>query len=201
MNKIETEIDGVYVIEPRVFGDVRGFFVESFSAERYAEALGVSPNAFVQDNLSRSAKGVLRGLHFQKAPHAQGKLVSVLAGRVYDVAVDLRIHSSTYGKHVGIELAPPSYDAENNVWSWRQFWIPAGFAHGFVALEDDTLFAYKCAHNIYAPTSDAGVRWNSLDIMWPFAEYGIDAPCISDKDAQLPVFEDLRGQNFFEEIG
>ncbi len=197
MNVITTQIDGVKVVVPQVFGDARGFFVESFSAERYAEALGVSPDAFVQDNISQSAKGVLRGLHFQKAPHAQGKLVSVLAGRVYDVAVDLRVSSPTYGQHVGIELAPPSYDAKSGTWSWQQFWIPAGFAHGFVALEDQTLFVYKCAHSTYAPASDAGIRWDSLDIAWPLEEHGIDVPLVSDKDAQLPAFADLRGKDFF----
>ncbi len=188
----ETTLPDVKIVLPRVFGDARGFFVESFRAAQYAQALGVREEDFVQDNLSRSAKGVLRGLHFQKAPHAQGKLVGVLAGAVFDVAVDVRPDSPTYGKHVSITLTPPRYDAASNTWTWRQFWIPAGFAHGFLALEDNTLFAYKCAHSYYAPASDAGVRWNdpALAIPWPYKEYGIAQPLLSDKDAALPLLSD-----------
>ena len=191
MDITRTAIDGVRIVKPRVFGDARGFFVESFSAQRYAEALDVAPDAFVQDNVSHSAKGVLRGLHFQRAPYAQGKLVSVLRGAVWDVAVDLRPASPTYGRYVGVVLRAPRYDDAAGGWVWEQFWVPHGFAHGFVALEGETTFTYKCAHNVYTPESDAGVRWDSptLDIAWPLAENGITAPLVSEKDAQLPLFD------------
>ncbi len=188
----ETKIPDVKIIRPRVFGDDRGFFVESFSAQRYAQALGVSEDAFVQDNLSQSDKGVLRGLHFQRAPHAQGKLVSVLSGKVFDVAVDIRPDSQTYGQYVSIILTPPTRNKDTGEWSWQQFWIPPGFAHGFLSLEDDTLFAYKCT-DVYAPECDSGIMWNDEDIQvqWPCAEHGIDAPRISDKDTKHQFLRDL----------
>jgi dTDP-4-dehydrorhamnose 3,5-epimerase len=168
-----TSIDGLLIITPDVFGDDRGFFCETYHKSRYEE-VGVV-ESFVQDNLSKSARGVLRGLHFQRQPHAQGKLVSVPFGCVWDVAVDIRKDSPTFGKWFGVELS-----AENH----KQFWIPAGFAHGFVALQDDTLFSYKCT-DVYAKECEGGIFWNDpdLDITWP-----IDASeaIVSEKDQALP---------------
>lgn len=180
MNVIETAIAGVLIIEPRVFGDQRGFFMETWNASTFAAA-GLDLD-FVQDNHSRSQKGVLRGLHFQN-PGPQGKLVRVTSGAVFDVAVDLRASSPTFGQWVGAELS-----AENK----RMFWVPEGFAHGFLTLEDDTDFHYKCTAP-YAPHSEHTLKWNDpvLGIEWPVA--GLD-PIISEKDAQglsltdAPVF-------------
>lgn len=174
MDIIRTDIDGPLIIDPRVFSDERGFFVETYNADRYEEA-GI-PAAFVQDNLSVSKKGVLRGLHFQSPPYAQGKLVQVLRGRVFDVAVDIREGSPTFGKYVSVELS-----AENH----RQFWIPAGFAHGFLSLEDDTMFQYKCT-NVYAPDHDGGVRYDdpAIGIAWPEGPY-----IVSEKDKAQPLLE------------
>ncbi|MFC1623462.1 dTDP-4-dehydrorhamnose 3,5-epimerase, partial [Patescibacteria group bacterium] len=152
MNIEKTKIDGLLIIEPQVFGDERGFFVETYNKERYFDA-GVSVE-FVQDNLSKSAKGVLRGLHFQKEPSSQGKLVQVIQGRVLDVAVDIRHGSPTFGEYVSVELS-----GENK----KQFWIPAGFAHGFVSLEDDTIFLYKCT-NLYSPELEGAIMWNDRDL-------------------------------------
>lgn len=180
MNIIETAIPGVLIIEPRVFGDARGFFMETWNAADFAAAgLDLS---FVQDNHSRSQKGVLRGLHFQN-PGPQGKLVRVTNGAVFDVAVDLRASSPTFGQWVGVELS-----AANQ----RMFWVPEGFAHGFLTLEDDTDFLYKCTAP-YAPQSEYTLAWNdpAVGIAWPGA--GFD-PIISEKDArglslaQVPVF-------------
>jgi len=164
----ETKLEGVLVLEPRVFADERGHFLETWNAERYAEA-GIS-GPFMQDNVSVSKRGVLRGLHFQN-PNAQGKLVSVLHGFVYDVAVDLRTDSPTFGEWVGVELS-----AEDG----RQMWIPEGFAHGFQALEDGTVFSYKCTAS-YSPTDEHSLRWNdpALGIVWPLAD-----PFVSAKDAE-----------------
>lgn len=175
----KTAIEGVLVIEPRVFGDERGFFMESFSQRLFDEAVG-TPVSFVQDNHSRSAKGVLRGLHFQKAPHAQGKLVRVTAGAVFDVAVDIRPGSATFGKWVGEVLS-----AENH----RQLWIPAGLAHGFLVLTDSADFLYKTTA-YYAPQSEGSVRWDdpTLDIAWP--DVG-GPPQLSAKDAAAPLLKDL----------
>ncbi len=172
MDIIRTDIEGLLIIEPKTFSDERGFFIETYNAKRYEEA-GI-PAAFVQDNLSVSKKGVLRGLHFQSPPYAQGKLVQVLRGRVFDVAVDLRGGSSSFGKYVSVELS-----AENH----RQFWIPAGFAHGFLALEDDTMFQYKCT-NVYAPDHDGGVRYDdpAIGIAWPKGTY-----IVSEKDKAQPL--------------
>ena len=170
MNVIETAIAGVLIIEPRVFGDQRGFFMETWNAAGFAAAgLDVS---FVQDNHSRSQKGVLRGLHFQN-PGPQGKLVRVTAGAVFDVVVDLRAASPTFGQWVGAELS-----ADNK----RMFWVPEGFAHGFLTLEDDTDFLYKCTAS-YAPQSEHTLAWNDpmVGIEWPLA--GLD-PIISEKDAR-----------------
>ena len=180
MNIIETAIPGVLIIEPRVFGDSRGFFMETWNAAGFAAA-GLDLT-FVQDNHSRSQKGVLRGLHFQN-PGPQGKLVRVTHGAVYDVAVDLRAASPTFGQWVGVELS-----AENK----RMFWVPEGFAHGFLTLEDDTDFLYKCTAP-YAPQSEFTLAWNdpAVGIEWPVA--GLD-PIISEKDARglaladVPVF-------------
>lgn len=172
----KTPIDGLLVITPDVFGDERGFFMESFNAERYREA-GIDLD-FVQDNVSLSSRGVLRGLHFQRAPHAQGKLVQALRGKVWDVAVDIRNGSPTYSKWYGVELS-----GENH----KQFWIPPGFAHGFVTLEDDTLFSYKCTE-YYAPDHEDGILWNDSDLAidWPITDV-----LVSKKDGKNKQFRDL----------
>jgi dTDP-4-dehydrorhamnose 3,5-epimerase len=168
MNVIPTDIEGLVVIEPRVFGDDRGFFMESWSRKTFAN-LGLDLD-FVQDNHSCSAKGVLRGLHYQQ-PKPQGKLVRVTAGRAWDVAVDLRAGSATYGKWEGIELS-----AQNK----RMLWVPPGFAHGFVSLEDGTDFLYKCT-DFYDPANEHSLMWNDpeVGIEWPLE--GID-PQLSAKD-------------------
>lgn len=168
MTITKTSIEGLLLLEPRVFEDDRGAFFESFNELQFNEAVG-RPIKFIQDNQSVSKKGVLRGLHFQVNPRAQGKLVRVAKGRVIDVAVDIRRNSPTYGNHVAVELS-----AENNT----QFWIPEGFAHGFVSLEDDTIFCYKCT-DYYAPSCEGSLLWNdqNLNIDW-----GIMNPLISDKD-------------------
>ncbi|GGK87480.1 dTDP-4-dehydrorhamnose 3,5-epimerase [Rufibacter glacialis] len=167
-------IEGIVEITPRIFADERGAFLETFSAKVFAEA-GIT-ETFVQDNLSVSKKGVLRGLHFQKPPFAQAKLVSVTAGKALDVAVDLRKGSPTYGQHVTCLL-----DAEKR----NLFFIPVGFAHGFVALEEGTVFQYKCS-NYYDKASEGGLLWNdpALNINW-----GIETPLVSEKDEILPVLE------------
>ncbi len=168
MNIIETAIEGVLIIEPKVFGDDRGFFLESWNERSFAAA-GLNLN-FVQDNQSRSSRGVLRGLHYQQ-PGPQGKLVRVTAGAVYDVAVDMRKSSPTFGKSVGVELS-----AANK----RMFWVPEGMAHGFLCLEDGTDFLYKCT-NFYDPSNEHNLLWNdpALEIEWPLD--GIE-PQLSAKD-------------------
>ncbi len=170
MNIIETALPGVLIIEPRVFGDARGFFMETWNARAFAAA-GLDL-AFVQDNHSRSQKGVLRGLHFQN-PGPQGKLVRVTSGAVFDVAVDLRASSPTFGRWTGVELS-----ADNK----RMFWVPEGFAHGFLTLEDNTDFLYKCTAP-YAPHSEHTLAWDdpAVGIDWP--DLGM-APIISDKDTR-----------------
>ncbi|ARA94461.1 MAG: dTDP-4-dehydrorhamnose 3,5-epimerase [Bacteroidetes bacterium] len=177
----QTDLEGVLIIEPRVFHDDRGFFLEQWNAERY-RAHGL-PGQFVQDNLSCSRRGVLRGLHFQN-PHAQGKLVTVLSGAVFDVAVDLRVGSPTFGRWTAVELT-----AENR----RQFYIPEGFAHGFLALEDDTLVQYKCTAP-YAPTAEQSLRWDDPDIAiaWPDLD-----PVLSPKDAAAPFLRELSEAKLF----
>jgi dTDP-4-dehydrorhamnose 3,5-epimerase len=169
-------IQGLIEFTPRVFRDERGFFLETFS-QKWFEPFGIQPN-FVQDNQSVSKKGVLRGLHFQKQPHAQGKLVRVTSGKALDVAVDIRKNSPTYGQHISCIL-----DAEKN----NLFWIPTGFAHGFVALEDNTTFLYKCT-DYYAPQTEGGILWNApaLNIDW-----GIELPLVSSKDEVLPLLEEF----------
>lgn len=181
MNVIKTKIEGLLIIEPQVFGDERGFFVETYNKKRYVEA-GIATE-FVQDNLSKSTKGVLRGLHYQIPPFAQGKLVQVISGKVLDVAVDIRFGSSTFGEYVAVELS-----GENK----KQFWIPPGFAHGFVSLEDDTIFSYKCT-NVYNPQSEKGIMWNDPDINvdWQLEKYGIKEPIISDKDSKNVLLKDI----------
>lgn len=180
--KIEkTKIEDLVIIEPDVFGDERGFFAEVYNADRYARS-GISGD-FVQDNLSCSSKGVLRGLHYQCAPYAQGKLVQVIVGAVLDVAVDIRPDSMTFGEWVSVELT-----GKNK----KQFWIPSGFAHGFLALEDRTIFSYKCT-NYYAPQSEAGLMWDDPDlgIDWQLGHYRITMPIVSVKDQHHPNFSAL----------
>lgn len=178
MNVIKTDIQGVVIVEPKVFGDHRGYFFESFSEKDFAEAVGEVK--FVQDNESKSSYGVLRGLHFQKPPHAQAKLVRVVKGRVLDVAVDLRKGSPTFGKHVAVELTEENH---------RQLFIPRGFAHGFVVLSDEAVFQYKC-DNYYAPQSEGSVLWNDPDIG---IEWGIPSEdvMLSEKDRNAPLLKDL----------
>ena len=178
MKFIKTEISDVYIIEPSVFGDNRGYFLESFNLEKFEE--NVYPIKFVQDNESKSSKGVLRGLHFQKPPSDQAKLVRCIEGRVMDVAVDIRKGSLTYGKHVAIELT-----GENK----RQLFVPRGFAHGFSVLSDTAVFAYK-VDNRYAPEFDAGIRWNDkeLNIQWGMEDSEV---MISAKDAELPFLSEF----------
>lgn len=163
MNVIKTGIEDVLILEPKVFGDERGFFMESFNQKLFNEIVGKEIN-FVQDNHSKSKKGTLRGMHYQSAPFAQGKLVRCLAGEVFDVAVDIRESSSTFGKWVGVILSE-----ENK----RQLWIPEGFAHGFLTLSDTAEFAYK-ATNYYSPENEAAIIWNDnfINIEWPEIEQG-----------------------------
>jgi dTDP-4-dehydrorhamnose 3,5-epimerase len=177
MEIIPTEIPDVCIVKPSIFADDRGYFFESYSHQRFLAA-GLDLN-FVQDNESRSSKGVLRGLHFQKPPFAQGKLVRVMRGSVLDVAVDIRKDSPTYGKHVSIVLT-----GENKY----MYWIPAGFAHGFVTLEDDTVFFYKCT-NVYDKASEGSIRWNDPDLK---INWGIENPILSEKDKVSPLFKDFK---------
>ncbi|OTG90621.1 dTDP-4-dehydrorhamnose 3,5-epimerase [Acinetobacter sp. ANC 3832] len=185
MNVIETKIKGLLILEPKVFGDDRGWFMESFSQKNFEQALlerGLEVPNFVQDNHSYSQKDVLRGLHYQLAPFAQGKLVRVVQGRAWDVAVDIRKDSSTYGQWVGVELS-----GENH----KQFWIPEGFAHGFVALEDNTQFLYK-ATNYYNKESEGAIIWNdpTIAIEWPLD--GIEKVLVSDKDILAPKLDEAK---------
>ena len=171
-------IPDVFLIEPKVFGDARGFFLESFRQDLFNQATGTN-HEFIQDNHSRSSKGVLRGLHYQLPPHAQGKLVRVISGAVFDVAVDIRRSSPTFGQWVGAELS-----AENH----RQLWIPPGFAHGFVVLSDTADFVYKTTA-YYAPESDRGLLWNDPDIGIAWPDLG-QVPLISTKDAASKSFRE-----------
>ncbi|NEM96651.1 dTDP-4-dehydrorhamnose 3,5-epimerase [Pontibacter burrus] len=170
------EIEGLIEFQPRVFRDDRGYFLETFSM-KWFEPLKIAPN-FVQDNQSVSKKGVLRGLHFQKPPYAQGKLVRVSSGRALDVAVDLRKNSLTYGKHITCIL-----DAEKQ----NVFYVPEGFAHGFVALEDNTTFLYKCT-DFYQPTAEGGLLWNDPELG---IDWGIENPLVSTKDEVLPLLRNF----------
>ena len=175
MKFIETEIPDVYIIEPSVFGDERGYFLESFNLEEFQE--NVFPIKFVQDNESKSSRGVIRGLHFQKPPYDQAKLVRCVEGMVKDVVVDIRKNSKTYGKHISVLLS-----GDNK----RQLFVPRGFAHGFSVLSESAIFAYK-VDNIYAPEHDAGILWKDkeLNIQWGIEESDV---IISKKDSELPFF-------------
>jgi dTDP-4-dehydrorhamnose 3,5-epimerase len=177
MDIIQTSIPGVVIVEPKLFGDHRGFFLETFQAERYASHGIHGP--FVQDNLSRSARGVVRGLHLQN-PSPQGKLVMVLRGRVLDVAVDVRVGSPTFGRYVAAEI-----NDENH----RQIWVPRGFAHGFAVLSDSADFFYKC-DNLYRPGDEIVVRWNdpAIGINW-----NIESPVLSARDAAAPLLAKVEG--------
>ena len=176
MKITETDLPGVLIIEPQIFGDERGFFIETFQAERYRTHAGISP-AFVQDNHSRSRRGVLRGLHLQKQ-HPQGKLVRAARGEIFDVAVDIEPGSPTFGRWVGVTLSDTNH---------RQIWIPPGYAHGFVVLSEIADCEYKCT-DYYRPQSETGVIWNDpdLDIAWP-----IEEPTLSEKDRGLPTLAQL----------
>lgn len=178
MEKIPTPISDLFIIKPKVFFDDRGYFLETFNQEKYAQ-LGVNQR-FVQDNLSKSSFGVVRGLHFQKPPHAQAKLVSVLKGKVFDVAVDLRRNSTTFGQWFGVELSD-----ENHL----QFLIPRGFAHGFSVLSDEAIFSYKC-DNFYNQPSEGGIRFDdeTLAIDWKIPAEKI---IFSEKDKNLPFLKDF----------
>ncbi len=177
MEYIKTSIEGVYIIEPRVFNDARGYFMEAWKQAEFNEK--VYPVSFVQDNESKSSYGVLRGLHYQRGADSQAKLVRVIKGRVVDVAVDIRRSSATFGQHVMVELSD-----ENK----RQLFIPRGFAHGFLVLSDEAIFTYK-VDNAYAPQSDAGIRWDdpALGIEWPIS---LDKVLTSEKDLRHPYLKD-----------
>jgi dTDP-4-dehydrorhamnose 3,5-epimerase len=176
MNVIATDLPEVLIIEPRLFGDERGFFLETYQLVRYTD-FGIG-RPFVQDNMSRSSYGVLRGLHLQY-PMTQGKLVSALRGRILDVAVDVRLGSPNFGRHVAVELSE-----ENR----RQLWVPRGFAHGFVVLSETADFFYKC-DDLYSPKDEITVRWNdpSIGISW-----GVKSPSLSSKDAMAPLLSEVK---------
>ena len=179
MTITETYLKGLYTLEPKVFEDQRGYFFESYNQEKFKEdGLDLS---FVQDNQSKSQKGVLRGLHFQNRPFAQGKLVQVIKGAVLDVAVDIRKDSPTFGQHIAIELS------EQNK---MMLYISEGFAHGFLTLEDDTIFSYKCT-NFYNPNYESALRWNDekLNINW-----NVKDPIVSEKDQKAMIFTDFKSQ-------
>jgi dTDP-4-dehydrorhamnose 3,5-epimerase len=178
MKVTKTAIEGVLVLEPKAFGDERGFFMESFNQQRFDEAVGPG-HSFVQDNHSRSAKGVLRGLHYQLPPHAQGKLVRVTQGKVFDVAVDIRPGSSTFGRWVGVELSGDNH---------HQLWLPPGMAHGFLVLSESADFLYKTT-DYYAPEAEACIRWNdpTLAIEWPATGAAAN---VSAKDAAGRAWHD-----------
>lgn len=183
MNVIETKIKDLLILEPRIFADERGWFMESFNQQVFERALterGLNVPVFVQDNHSLSQKGVLRGLHYQLDPHAQGKLVRVVQGRAWDVAIDIRQDSLTFGEWVGVELS-----GENH----KQFWIPAGFAHGFIALEDNTQFLYKTT-DYYSKECERSIVWNdqSLNIEWPIEENMLIQ--LTDKDRLAKPFKE-----------
>jgi dTDP-4-dehydrorhamnose 3,5-epimerase len=177
MEYIKTEIAGVYIIEPLVFSDARGYFMEAWKEAEFNEHIG--PVKFIQDNESKSSYGVLRGLHYQKGAYSQAKLVRVIKGRVLDVAVDLRKSSPTFGQHVMVELS------EDNK---RQFFIPRGFAHGFLVLSEEAIFTYK-VDNPYMPSQEAGIRWNDpqLAIEWPINPAMVQT---SEKDLKQPLLKD-----------
>lgn len=171
----ETPIEGLLIIQPDVYFDERGYFLETYNKEKWKE-LGINFD-FLQDNQSQSSKGVLRGLHFQNPPYAQGKLVSVIAGAVIDIAVDLRRKSKTYGSYFALELSEQNKTI---------FWIPPGFAHGFVSLQDNTIFSYKCTQ-VYNKHSEASIRWDDPDLA---IDWEIQNPIISEKDRNAPFFKE-----------
>ena len=177
MEYIKTDIEGVFIIEPKVFNDARGYFMEAWKQAEFNEHIGHVE--FIQDNESKSSFGVLRGLHYQKGSTAQSKLVRVIKGRVLDVAVDIRKSSPTFGKHVMVELS------EDNK---RQFFIPRGFAHGFLVLSEEAIFTYK-VDNPYSPSTEAGIRWNdpALAIEWPIDFSKVQT---SEKDLKQPLLKD-----------
>lgn len=177
MNFIPTSIEGLIILEPRVFGDDRGYFFESYNRKQWVDYMD-KPPMFVQDNESMSHKGVLRGLHFQHPPFTQGKLVRVSRGSVLDVAVDLRAKSKTYGEHFKIVLS-----SENK----KQLYVPKGFAHGFLTLEDNTVFNYKCT-DYYAQKSESGIMWNDPDLR---INWGVNEPLLSEKDQHYANFSNF----------
>lgn len=178
MEVIKTDIEGVVIIQPRIFKDERGYFFESYNKREFDEKVGVVN--FVQDNESKSSRGVMRGLHFQIPPHTQAKLVRCVKGRVLDVAVDIRKGSPTYGQHVAVELTEDNH---------LQFFIPRGFAHGFAVLSDEAVFQYKC-DNLYAPQADGGISIEdpSLGIDWKIS---IEDAILSEKDKKHPLLKDF----------
>ena len=183
MQVIDTILEGVKIIVPKVFRDDRGYFFESFNDKEFRES--VCDTTFVQDNQSKSCKGTLRGLHWQAPPFAQSKLVRVTKGAVIDVAVDVRVGSPTFGKHVSVKLSD-----ENNF----QLFIPRGFAHGFIALTDDVIFQYKC-DNLYNKESERAVRWDSIN--WNLEEYNIETPLLSDKDKVHKLLPEMNENELF----
>ena len=184
MNVIATALPEVLILEPRLFGDQRGFFLETYQLSRYAEH-GIG-RPFVQDNMSRSSHGVLRGLHLQN-PFTQGKLVTALRGRVLDVAVDVRVGSPRFGRHVAVELSE-----ENR----RQLWVPRGFAHGFAVLSETADFFYKC-DDLYSPKDEVSIRWNDSAIG---IDWGIEAPSLSAKDADAPLLRDVKNLPIYGQV-
>lgn len=187
--RIDTKIEGVYVIEPTVFGDNRGYFMETYSTAEFEE-IGITNN-FVQDNQSKSRKGVLRGLHFQKE-NTQAKLVRCIKGEVFDVAVDLRPGSKTYGQWEGVVLSE-----ENK----KMFFVPKGFAHGFLVLTDEAEFTYKC-DDLYNPTAEGGLKWDDPDvgIEWPLGDMKVEDLLTSEKDGKWPSLKELKETDLFSNL-
>ena len=180
MRILKTDIGGVIIIEPRLFEDERGYFFEAFSERKFAELTGIKTH-FVQDNESKSSYGVVRGLHFQKPPYAQAKLVRVVKGKVLDVAVDLRKDSPTFGKYVAMELSEENH---------RQMFIPRGFAHGFSVLSEEVIFQYKC-DNYYTPQSEGAIAWDDPDLAIDW-QVPSDKVILSDKDSKHPMLKDIK---------
>ncbi len=183
MQFVGTDLPGVVIIEPNAFADSRGYFLETWKADPYAAGIGAI--SFVQDNLSRSVKGVLRGLHYQ-TPHEQGKLVWAVRGRIFDVAVDVRAGSPTFGRWTGAELSDENH---------RQLWIPEGFAHGFLTLSEVADVAYKCTE-IYAPDCEHILRWDDPDVAITWPDCGLETPMLSDKDAGGPRLSEAALPNY-----
>lgn len=183
MQVIDTILEGVKIIIPKIFEDERGYFFESFNNNEFTEQ--VCNTTFVQDNESKSCKGTLRGLHWQAPPFAQSKLVRVVKGAVIDVAVDIRVGSPTFGKYAAVKLTEDNH---------TQFFIPRGFAHGFLALTDDVVFQYKC-DNVYNKSSERAIRWDSIG--WNLEEYGIKTPVLSDKDKCHKLLSEMSESELF----